>query len=77
MILAYTYQRLMDAASTLNAAITGVIVNDREALGPRGVKILDVAANMAAVASWIARDRRDALCPEAADETVITEEVSP
>lgn len=72
MNLAYTYQRIMDAAHTLNAAITGVVVNDREALGPRGAEILDVAAKMAAVASWIARDRRDALCPQAADETIIT-----
>ena len=72
MNLAFTYQRIMDAASTLNAAITGVVVNDREALEPRGVKILDVAANMSAVASWIARDRLDALCPAAADETVVT-----
>lgn len=72
MNLAFTYQRIIDAALTLNAAITGVVVNDREALGLRGVKILDATANMSAVASLIARDRRDALCPAAADETVVT-----
>ncbi len=67
MNLVYTYQRIMDAAHTLDAAITGVIVNDCEAIEPRRVEILEVAANMAG----IARDRRDALCPEAADETVV------
>ena len=71
MTLAYAYQRIMDSAATLDACITGVIVNDREALGPRGVKLLDVAADMSAVASWIARDRRDALCPAAADENIV------
>lgn len=70
--LPYTYQRIMDAAAMLNACITGVVINDREALGSRAVKLLDVAANMSAVASWIARDRRDALCPAAADDTIIT-----
>lgn len=73
MNLPYTYQRIMDAAATLNACITGVVVNDREALGPRAVKLLDVAANMSGVAAWIARDRRDAIMPEAADETIITQ----
>ena len=53
----------------MTACITGVDVGDREALGPRGVKILDVAASMAGVAAWVARDRRDAIMPEAADET--------
>lgn len=72
MNLAYTYQRIMDASATLNACITGVVINDREALGPRAVKLLDAAANMSGVASWIARDRRDALCPEAANEAIIT-----
>lgn len=72
MNLAYTYQIIMDASATLNAAITGVVVNDREALRPRGAKLLDVAANMAGVASWIARERRDAICPKAAEEIIIT-----
>lgn len=99
MTLAYAYQRIMDSAATLGACITDVIVNDREALGPRGVKLLDVggairgvneggqrpdfliiddpqtekdvAADMSAVASWIARDRRDALCPAAADKNIV------
>ena len=72
MNLPYTYQRMMDAAATLNACITGVVINDREALGPRAVKMLDVAANMSGVASRIARDRRDAIMPAAADDTIIT-----
>lgn len=77
MNLAYTYQRIMDDSASLVAEITGVVINDREALGPRGVKMLDAAANMAGVASWIARDRRDALFPAAADETIIAKGAQP
>ncbi len=69
MSLAYTYQRLIDAAQTLDALAASVIIQDGEALGPRSVELLSCAAAMSAVASRIARDRRDALCPEAADES--------
>ena len=71
MRLAYTYQRIMDAAQTLNACIRDVVTNDRDALGPRGKRLLNAAASLAGVASWIARDRRDAICPESADDTIV------
>ena len=71
MRLAYTYQRIMDEAATINTLIADVRRLDADALGARGYETLDVVAKMNGVAAWIARDRRDALMPIAADTTIL------
>ena len=71
-MIAFTYQLIIDHASRLADAIHAVTAADRGALNPRHVAALDLAASMAGVAAWIARDRRDAIMPEADDDRVIT-----
>ncbi len=70
MSLAYTYQQIIDLSAKLAGTIAEVRESDSEALGPRGSAMLEAVRAIVGAAVYIAVDRRDALFPDAADETL-------